>query len=40
MTDAIIGAASALVLVAVLIAAGGLTLLRRGWRWLQREMHL
>lgn len=40
MTNGIIGAAIALVLVAVLIAAGVLTLLRRGWRWVQREFHL
>lgn len=40
MTHAIIGAAIALVLVAVLIAAGSLTLLRRGWRWLQIEFNL
>lgn len=40
MTDAIIGAAIALVVVAVLIVSGGFAAARRLRRWLQIEFNL
>lgn len=40
MTDAIIGAAIALVLVAAALASGLVALGRRALRWLVREFHL